>query len=647
MPHLLLISIGPVQEFIASARRTRDLWFGSWMLSELGRAAVQSLCDTPHGTTTQLIFPAPTTRGELDNSTIAIPNKLLVRIDVEPRMAALHAKTAAMARLHALRDQPRLKAIWDRIPDQRSTAMLQIDDLVEWMWAAVPFNGSYREAHAQVEALLASRKNTRTFHPPEWASAGVPKSSIDGLREAVIPESLYPPPRATPAARRHAAAELFRLFGAGQGERLSAVDLLKRHGRPENELMSRDEEVSTFPSTSHLAARPLMAWMKHHAGEASEALRRAWTSYLEELPLAAQRERYIPARFTDPIFGRIDGALLFEERLAESFVDQADQRQLLAVRGALTQFLHAYANGICPRPYIAIIHADGDQMGKWINALAGWAEDNRSITAMAAHQQLSQALAQFARNVPMIVETTHHGALVYAGGDDVLALLPLHTALRCAASLAHAFHSTMATCLAEMGGEGHLQLPTLSVGMAIVHHLEPLSDGLALAREAEQKAKRGGRNALAITLSKRGGVDRTLLGQWGADGTPGVFVDHLMALIALHQRQAIPQGLAYELHTLERQLAHLPRQARQIEARRILLRKRSQFGTRRLSDDAASGVTGTAATGSTLERLNALFDDYPTLSDVAEALIISEIFAEAEALATGQNMPEETPHEID
>ena len=39
MTHLLRIHIGPVQEFIATARRSRDLWFGSWLLSELSKAS--------------------------------------------------------------------------------------------------------------------------------------------------------------------------------------------------------------------------------------------------------------------------------------------------------------------------------------------------------------------------------------------------------------------------------------------------------------------------------------------------------------------------------------------------------------------------------------------------------------------------------
>ena len=41
--HLLLVTLGPVQDFIAQARRTRDLWYGSHMLSELGRAAARAL----------------------------------------------------------------------------------------------------------------------------------------------------------------------------------------------------------------------------------------------------------------------------------------------------------------------------------------------------------------------------------------------------------------------------------------------------------------------------------------------------------------------------------------------------------------------------------------------------------------------------
>ena len=52
---LLQISVGPVQKFIAATRRTRDLWFGSSMLSEISKAAAKAVKDAG----AELIFPEP------------------------------------------------------------------------------------------------------------------------------------------------------------------------------------------------------------------------------------------------------------------------------------------------------------------------------------------------------------------------------------------------------------------------------------------------------------------------------------------------------------------------------------------------------------------------------------------------------------
>jgi CRISPR-associated protein Cmr2 len=42
---LLLVSIGPVQEFIAEARKTRDLWAGSYLLSKVTFEAMTPVLD--------------------------------------------------------------------------------------------------------------------------------------------------------------------------------------------------------------------------------------------------------------------------------------------------------------------------------------------------------------------------------------------------------------------------------------------------------------------------------------------------------------------------------------------------------------------------------------------------------------------------
>ena len=51
--YVLTLSIGPVQGFIASARRSRDLWSGSWLLSEMAKAAAKSLFEAG----AQMVFP--------------------------------------------------------------------------------------------------------------------------------------------------------------------------------------------------------------------------------------------------------------------------------------------------------------------------------------------------------------------------------------------------------------------------------------------------------------------------------------------------------------------------------------------------------------------------------------------------------------
>ena len=41
--YLYVLAVGPIQDFIAAARRTRDLWFGSHLLSEICKAAAKQI----------------------------------------------------------------------------------------------------------------------------------------------------------------------------------------------------------------------------------------------------------------------------------------------------------------------------------------------------------------------------------------------------------------------------------------------------------------------------------------------------------------------------------------------------------------------------------------------------------------------------
>jgi CRISPR-associated protein Cmr2 len=133
-----------------------------------------------------------------------------------------------------------------------SNADAQIQDLIECVWAASPMTSDdhYPEARALAEELTARRKNTRNFAPSAWG-ANVPKSSLDGQRESVIPEEIYDDMAVGRLER------LRTVYDVRPGERLCGVGLLKRHGR------RLDNRVF---STSHVAALPLLtAWNRAEA----------------------------------------------------------------------------------------------------------------------------------------------------------------------------------------------------------------------------------------------------------------------------------------------------------------------------------------------------------------------------------------------
>ena len=80
--------------------------------------------------------------------------------------------------------------------------------------------------------------------------------------------------------------------------------------------------------------------------------------------------------------------------------------------------------GIAPTPYIAVLAFDGDKMGVAFNHSAH--QGSGDITA------LSRKLSEFAlENVARVIDE-HYGYLVYAGGDDVLAIIPSRYAIDCA-----------------------------------------------------------------------------------------------------------------------------------------------------------------------------------------------------------------------
>jgi CRISPR-associated protein Cmr2 len=582
MQYLFVCSVGPVQDFIFTARRSRDLWYGSWMLSELSKAAAKALADR-YGLE-QLIFPAPEP-GKVDalatGSKLNVANKIVAIVTDAPITAGTLVQAAIDKRLQELR-----KDAFDHIRGgfDQALAERQLQDLVEYYWVSVTLNdaGAYADARRMADVLLDARKATRNFG--QFDGLPVPKSSLDGTRESVILESIYPSRRDDGSARAVKTRNLYRWYGARRGERLSGVDLVKRQGQRGSAIEPR------FKSTADVAAQPFVALVDRlkGAGKAQELLG-------EIKALLAEDDIHPEDR---------DGSLLYDSRLREWVPDEA---KLDGLRDKLNQKLKQYAGDQQPDVYYALLMADGDNMGKVI--------DGQKTPSL--HRQLSQALSAFALDTDRIINEDHQGVLIYAGGDDVLAYLPLHTALACAKALAANFADRLKSFKA---GEG--VLPTLSVGLVVVHHLDPLADALELAREAEKTAKSfPAKDALAITVSKRSGVDRTIVGDRTA------LCERLETMVALLRQDAIGKGAAYELQELHRVLGKsegLPPEAVVQEALRIVKRKRESGGAKAIEKQ-------------TREQFEHwLRADKVPVGELGQEMIVAEVFAKAADLAHGR-----------
>lgn len=204
----------------------------------------------------------------------------------------------------------------------------------------------------------------------------------------------------------------------------------------------------------------------------------------------------------------------------------------------------------------AAIQTEIDKYGKQKRAVS----PNRHLAISGALNDFSQAVARH------IVEEEHLGRLIYAGGDDVLAMLPVTDLFSTMQRLRHAYSGTVPEdesvdwgelrkrkTLVCKGGfawlDGKLMRmmgknATASCGAIIAHHQAPLSAVLRELRAAESRAKNeGGRNAFSLTVVKRSGGALYLTEKWGEP------VELLITLRDFLAQEGVSRRAVY--HTLE------------------------------------------------------------------------------------------------
>lgn len=647
-PAFLLFTLGPVQEFIATARRTQDLWAGSFLLSYLTWQGMRVLAERLGPDC--ILFPSLYAQPLVDQwlhqvhgvierppqgeslAQASFPNRFLALVP-----AALASTFGEQARQALLAEWRQLTQhvksyIEGRLPEQSLASdntwnhlwQVQGDTSFEIYWVALPWSDDpqkiiqqhkhwlgiteqtafehvmerFRQRRASyinpgtlypwlytlTERALGSRKALRSYNAAVQEGY---KCTLCGIREALRPAS---------AQSYHGIgvfwASVARAFSgdfhAEGRERLCAVCVTKRLAVDAYLRLEIGIPDASFPSTSTMAVETFRA----EALERSDVLQAELKELVDafrgvklRFKFKAGRARPVPkvqslARQKDltPLVqmdGRwfyrdsYDPAALQAEYGQDSITGEAKSAAEKARHKLETLLKHAEDHGVAPpSTYYAIVYMDGDRMGEWLSGehekvptieqvlhprvreglRDEWQEilGERRPLAPSLHTAVSSALRAFSQKVVRPIIEAHCGMLVYAGGDDVIAFFPLRHLLPAVWDLRRLYSGDTCECEGFQSRRGFVrhrqalwmmmgQAATASVGIAIAHHLQPLSQALNAAREAEHVAKHVfDRNAFAVNLLKRSG-ERLMTGAKFTYGTDVVSIGIMERVIgALH-----------------------------------------------------------------------------------------------------------------
>ena len=494
MKQRLDISIGPVQGFVGQSRRTRDLWGSSYLLAFLAAHAIQGAQQAGGEITQPNVDDDPLYRwvsqGTGEPPKIAsVPNHFVVTMFDDARPVA----DAARAWFRKAWQQV-CHAVWARFVEPvcsegngtRSIWERQVSTFWEFTWTAGP---------CERGNLLARRKHWRSHRPPD--EPGDKCTVMHDLQE------LSGFVRAWNRAEQDAFWVRMRHEGIGtldlqDNERLCAITLVKRlFPKVSQEALGGRVDSTHWPSTLHVAATP---WIRAVAQKVPE-LAREYAQDAQNCAVDVRSERALfPTGHAARDFSRLDANYLRRDSMSnDRLCPLSDEGVREELRGRLKQiydYKDRSVDPLGPPPtFYALLLADGDRLGKLVSELGG--------------EPVSQALGDFTEQVDEII-ARFDGVTVYAGGDDVLAMLPLPRALDCGHAVAEAYRQAFESSVPGHGVGAPTDAPnaTLSATVLFAHIRVPLNQVLGEARRLlNHAAKDGnGRNSMAAAVLKRGGM---------------------------------------------------------------------------------------------------------------------------------------------
>jgi CRISPR-associated protein Cmr2 len=267
-------------------------------------------------------------------------------------------------------------------------------------------------------------------------------------------------------------------------EGLSAIGLVKRFYK----LEKFKENEEGFPSTAKVAL----------------------LNFIESEHLQDKIKEY-EALFN---YFHFDEQLFFDENMTDKYLDELERKDDIKTKLTIQEkkiirdtrkelFELAENKGVQTTKYYALLSFDGDKMGEKLD----------NVKNKEEHQRISEALATFASEAKTYLNEENRGKTIYAGGDDFLGFVNLH-------SLFEVLHQLRIDFDSKVAKAAGIKNFTFSAGVVIAHYKTPLREVIKQAKAMEKVAKdKGGRDALAIRVMKHAGEINQAYCKWNLDTT--------------------------------------------------------------------------------------------------------------------------------
>ncbi|MDY6822371.1 MAG: type III-B CRISPR-associated protein Cas10/Cmr2 [Thermodesulfobacteriota bacterium] len=585
---MMVFSLGPVQPFIAKARKLRDYWTGSVLLSWLAFEGIKWVMENlgPDHILYPSLIDQPLVNEYLEKNwkvgdvnflntrpdIASFPNKFLFLIPMD-----MAENISEKIKIHIRKSW---KQLYENCSQYLTEVIGNLDD----------------EATGHIEEMF--QRQCANFWEFQWAAANLVSKGDQSEIQTLLPKNSHHSNFQILEQFKQIIADKPYYDNSGKGvlyavshslvqSALAAAKNRKTIGRsPENgekcHLCGEFEVLHADRYTGDIKAKEYKKNVKdfwhnlkvtwphvYDFNESEKLCALCLTKRIAYMALRHQKDHILNSAFrSQESFPMTTEIALFDyyERNAISAPEE---------RAEIANELHDSPEDRLtskgPKPtdadkYYAILLMDGDKMGKLVNGetlastwktvlhpemrkrlenpdfdkkyYENWKtifdQYNRRLLTPAIHAAISESLCDFSIYGVAKIIKDHQGALIYAGGDDVCAVLPVSSALSAAQKIKDYYQSTYKLIQKEniadieTGGTWQPQAGKLSIslgtgpglsisaGIRICHHKENLSqmitgthyllDGIA--------KKEGGRNACAVELRKRSGGSRYFIRKW-------------------------------------------------------------------------------------------------------------------------------------